>query len=81
MIGKLIRIEVVCPGWVNTESNRVEIAENAKKEGILFNEKMKQISDSITLKRFIEPREVANLVAFLVDSTGSGITGQIYEIK
>lgn len=76
-----VTVNVVCPGWVNTQSNRVEIAEWAKEEGLLLEDKMKEISEPLTLRRFIEPEEVANLVGFLLSSKGSGITGQVYEIK
>lgn len=76
-----IAVNAVCPGWVDTESNRAEITKLAEKEGVSFDEKMKQIATPLTLHRFIEPKEVANLVAFLIDTQNTGITGQIYEIK
>lgn len=78
---RAITVNAVCPGWVNTESNRVEIKEWAEKEGLSLEEKIKEIADPLTLHRFIEPEEVASLVGFLIGSTGSGITGQVYEIK
>ncbi len=76
-----ITVNAVCPGWVNTESNRIEIKERAKEENLSFKKKMKEISEPLTLHRFIEPEEVASLVSFLLGSGSSGITGQIYEIK
>lgn len=79
--GREITVNAVCPGWVNTESNRVEIKERAANEGTSFEEKMEEIAKPLALHRFVEPEEVASLVTFLVKSSGSGITGQIYEIK
>jgi len=76
-----IAVNVVCPGWVNTESNRVEIKEWAEKEKMSFEQKMEEIAKPLTLHRFIEPQEVASLVTFLVKPSGSGITGQVYEIR
>ena len=76
-----ITVNVVCPGWVNTASNRKEIKGWTKGKKASLKEKMQEIAAPTTLRRFIEPEEVANLVGFLAGSTGSGITGQIYEIK
>lgn len=78
---RAITVNAVCPGWVNTESNQVEIKEWAEKEGLSLEEKIKEIANPLTLHRFISPEEVASLVGFLIGSTGSGITGQVYEIK
>ena len=78
---RAITVNAVCPGWVNTESNRVEIKEWAEEKGLSFENKVKGITDSLALHRFIEPEEVAGLVGFIIGSTGSGITGQVYEIK
>ncbi|MDP2685529.1 MAG: SDR family oxidoreductase [bacterium] len=78
---RAITVNAVCPGWVNTESNRIEITQLAQNEKVSYKRKIKKITDPLTLHRFIEPEEVAQLVCFLIDSGGSGITGQIYEIK
>ncbi len=76
-----ILVNAVCPGWVDTESNRIEIRQWARESGLSYKQKMRQITNPLTLKRFIKPVEVANLVCFLIGVEGSGITGQIYEIK
>jgi NAD(P)-dependent dehydrogenase (short-subunit alcohol dehydrogenase family) len=76
-----ITVNAVCPGWVNTESNRTELAALARKKRTTLEQEMDGISRTLALKRFIEPREVAELVTFLLGAGGSGITGQIYEIK
>lgn len=76
-----ITVNAVCPGWVNTESNRVELAELARERWTSLEQEMGVISRTLTLQRFIEPKEVADLVTFLLGAGGSGITGQVYEIK
>ncbi len=76
-----ITVNAVCPGWVETYSNKVEIQQWAKETGISYASKKKEISQQLTLQRFIKPDEVANLVTFLIEPGGSGVTGQIHEIK
>lgn len=76
-----ITVNAVCPGWVNTESNRTELAALAQQRRTTLEGEMEAISRTLVLQRFIEPREVANLVTFLLGAGGSGITGQVYEIK
>jgi NAD(P)-dependent dehydrogenase (short-subunit alcohol dehydrogenase family) len=76
-----ITVNAVCPGWVNTESNRTELVDLARDRHTTLEHEMEAIACTLTLKRFIEPREVADLVTFLLGDGGSGITGQVYEIK
>lgn len=76
-----ITVNAVCPGWVNTESNRTELAALARGRGSTLARELESISRTLVLQRFVEPREVAELVTFLLGSGGGGITGQVYEIK
>jgi NAD(P)-dependent dehydrogenase (short-subunit alcohol dehydrogenase family) len=76
-----ITVNAVCPGWVNTESNRTELADLARGRGSTLAREMESISGTLLLQRFVEPQEVADLVTFLLGSGASGITGQAYEIK
>lgn len=78
---KGINVNSICPGWVKTQSNIDEIEMFARNEGKTFEEKFKEISDTCLMKRFIEPKEVAELAEFLISERGSGICGKIYEIK
>lgn len=61
-----ILVNSVAPGYVNTEMTQknVSLAEQ------------KKIKDTIPLKRFAEPKEIARLVAFLISDDNSYITGQ-----
>lgn len=78
---KNVTVNAVCPGWVDTESNRVELRELGRSRGTTLEEVGAQISQGLVLRRFIKQEEVASLVAFLLSSDASGISGQVYEIK
>jgi NAD(P)-dependent dehydrogenase (short-subunit alcohol dehydrogenase family) len=63
-----IRVNAVVPGWINTRLNRQNIASgNTSAEGVL---------KAIAMARFGEPEEVASVVAFLMSSQSSYMTGQ-----
>ncbi|MHA1960755.1 MAG: SDR family NAD(P)-dependent oxidoreductase [Candidatus Thorarchaeota archaeon] len=78
--GRGITVNAICPGWINTESNIKEIGEQAKEKGITVAARISQITEHLSLGRFIEPEEVASLVAFIVGRESSGITGQVYGV-
>ncbi len=68
-----ITVNAICPGWVRTE-----MAEGRMKEiGITEND----LTTSVPLGRFVEPREIADFVYFLASSEASSmITGQALTI-
>lgn len=64
-----VRVNTICPGWVNTEMNKN-----------LDNNFIKKEKDKILLGRFAEPKEVADLVEFLVSDKASYINNSIIRI-
>lgn len=64
-----VRVNCVCPGWVNTKINKS-----------LTNEFKKQEESKIFLRRFAEPIEVANVVAFLASQKASYINNTIIKV-
>ena len=64
-----VRVNAVCPGWINTPMNK-ELSEEFKKEEI----------DKILLNRFAEPSEIASLVYFLSSEEASYINDSIIKI-
>ena len=64
-----VRVNTICPGWINTEMNKY------LDEGQISEEKSK-----ILLNRFGEPSEVAALVEFLISDKASYINKSIIRI-
>ena len=78
---KKIRVNAVCPGWVKTAMAMADVKKMADKKNISEEKMYKVITKDLGLKRFIEPSEVANLVAFLISDKAKVISGQSYFIK
>ncbi|QBY55033.1 SDR family oxidoreductase [Cupriavidus oxalaticus] len=80
---KGVRVVRVSPGWVETDAAAGLVAEIARQGGIDTEGARKIIMDSlggIPLGRPCSPREVAELIGFLVTGRASAITGTEYVI-
>lgn len=64
-----IRVNTICPGWINTPMNKDMDAEFRKQE-----------EDKILLKRFAEVDEIANLVYFISSDNASYINDSVIRI-
>ena len=64
-----IRVNCVCPGWVNTKMNED-----------LSNEFKNKEIDKILLNRFAESEEIANVIYFLASDEASYINDTIIKI-
>ena len=63
-----ITVNTINPGWVETELGKdsIEQSEFTKEE----------IIDCIPQKRFVEPKEIAGMIKYLISEDAKGVTGQ-----
>jgi NAD(P)-dependent dehydrogenase (short-subunit alcohol dehydrogenase family) len=75
-----IRVNCVCPGYVDTEmSARTHVAV-PRLLNVAPDAYLRQVTDRIPLGRPARPDEVANVVAFLVSSDSTYMTGQALNV-
>lgn len=61
-----ILVNSICPGYINTEMTMQNVTEQVQQE----------IKQTLPLKRFAEPNEIAEFAEFLISDRNSYITGQ-----
>ncbi len=64
-----IRVNTICPGWVNTEMNKE-----------LDKDYIKEEEEKILLKRFAEPEEIGKVAVFLCSDNASYINKSIIRV-
>ena len=76
-----ITVNAVCPGWVETSMAHRDLQESARLDGLSYEDTRRCILEKIPLGTLIRPEQVADLVSFLVSSSGANITGQAVDIS
>lgn len=71
-----VRVNAICPGWVDTEMARASMQNIADGAGQSFEQARAEAVDLVPLRRMAEPTEIAELVAFLLGPGGDSFTGQ-----
>jgi len=75
-----ITVNAVCPGFVETEMAETVRANYAKLWQVSAAEAKRRIEDRVPIGRYIEPAEVAALVAYLASPMARGITAQALNV-
>jgi 3-hydroxybutyrate dehydrogenase len=65
----------VAPGWMHTSIVERQLADQMRLRGLTREQVIEHMVGSQPGKRFVETKEVADLVAFLASARSSGITG------
>lgn len=76
---KQIRVNAICPGWVETQMAADRMGEIAAEQGRPYPEVRKELLEELPLQRISEPEEMAGLVEFLVSPAAVGFTGQAFD--
>jgi NAD(P)-dependent dehydrogenase (short-subunit alcohol dehydrogenase family) len=77
---KKIRVNAICPGLIQTDIQKPNIAVKAKMFGTSLAEAERRMVSSVPLKRFGTPDDVADLCLFLASEFSSYITGQAINV-
>jgi len=80
VVGRGITVNTVCPGWVETEMAALGIDESAARQGITPEQFKAQAAAAVPIQRFLDPDEIAELVAYIASDAARGITGQALNI-
>ena len=71
-----IRVNAICPGSVETDMLRGIIENISKNTGMNLDETRKMMEDSIPLKRFQSPEDIAAMAIFLASDNGKNVNGE-----
>src|SRR5450432_4202270 len=75
-----VTCNAVCPGWVDTEMARGRIAALAAEAKKSYETAREDAVKATPLGRFVDPEEVADLVAFLCSRQADAVTGQALSV-
>lgn len=81
LIPEGITVNAICPGWVDTEMARADMAAMAERYGLEAREMEAAEIGAVPLNRWILPAEVAGLAAYLSSEASAAVTGQAIEIS
>lgn len=70
-----IRVNTLCPGWVETPMSRDEMNALAEEKNISYAEAVKRTIEYLPLNRMAKPEEIAACAEFLVSDDASFVTG------
>ncbi len=76
-----IRVNVINPGWVDTQMANESLTRIAAAQGVTLQQATQNMLKVLPIRRMIKPSEVAAYVKFLIGPTGDAITGQGIDIS
>lgn len=76
-----VRVNAVCPGFVDTEMGRNAIKKISDRNGRSFEEQLSLVKEGIPSGRISTPQEVANSILFLLSDATGNIVGESLKIS
>ncbi|MGM7702517.1 SDR family NAD(P)-dependent oxidoreductase [Pseudalkalibacillus sp. Hm43] len=76
-----VRVNAVCPGYVNTQMGIRALEKRAKREGISFEEQLQKVKDEYPSGELVQPEEVANTISYLITDAAPNIIGESVKIS
>ena len=76
-----VRVNAICPGWVETSMAEDRMREIAAELGRDYEATRRDLLAGVPLQRISEPDEIAGLVEFLCSSDAAGFTGQAFDVN
>ncbi|MEZ4469288.1 MAG: SDR family NAD(P)-dependent oxidoreductase [bacterium] len=76
-----ITVNAICPGWVDTPMAQADLGRASERSGLPVGALRAEARAGIPLGRFVEPAEVAALVAFLSGPQAAMITGEAWNLS
>src|SRR5437764_1146659 len=73
---KVVTINALCPGWVETDMAAAAVARIAAKTGRSIDEARASLANMSPQRRMIQPAEVAHAALMLCNDDARGIHGQ-----
>jgi NAD(P)-dependent dehydrogenase (short-subunit alcohol dehydrogenase family) len=80
VVARGITVNAICPGWVDTEMSVQGINESAELQGLTPEQFKAQAIAGVPIRRFLQPEEVAELVAYIASDDAKSVTGQAINI-
>ncbi|MBW3114261.1 MULTISPECIES: SDR family NAD(P)-dependent oxidoreductase [Bacillaceae] len=76
-----IRVNAICPGYVDTEMGRNAIKSKGEREGRSYEKQLEVAKDSIPSGKLTSPVEVANTIVYLLSDAAENIVGESVKIS
>ncbi|WLR52773.1 SDR family oxidoreductase [Bacillus tianshenii] len=76
-----IRVNAVCPGFVETEMGIAAIKRKAEREGRSFEEQWEKVHETMPSGRITKPEEVANTIIYLLSEAAENIVGESVKLS
>lgn len=74
-----VRVNAICPGWVDTELAHERMSEIAASQDRTYQDIRKDLLEGVPLQRITQPDEIASLIVYLISSDGASFTGQVFD--